>query len=121
MDVAVASDAAGNVTVHLALSGFPPSPRGVLHQDTHALFACLAISDSYLLFILFFFAVLAIPDGCIFCSLWPVLLFSLDKSIFIIFGHFGHFCEAVSLLFFWAILEPLYFYSFRPSWPFSEG
>ena len=30
-------DAVGNVTDHLALSGFPPSPGAVLHQDTHTL------------------------------------------------------------------------------------
>ena len=37
MDVAAASDAARYVTVHLALSRFPPSLRAVLHQDAHAL------------------------------------------------------------------------------------
>ena len=35
--MAVASNIAGNVTVHLALSGLPPSPGEVLRQDTHAL------------------------------------------------------------------------------------
>ena len=37
MDVARASDAAGNVTVRLAPSGFPPSPGAVVHHDAHAL------------------------------------------------------------------------------------
>ena len=33
----MASDAAGNVTVHLALSCLPPFPGAILHQDAHAL------------------------------------------------------------------------------------
>ena len=37
VDVAVASDAAGNISVPLNLSGLPHSPRTVLHQNAHAL------------------------------------------------------------------------------------
>ena len=37
VDVAAASDDAGNASVHLALSGFPPSPGVFLHQDANAL------------------------------------------------------------------------------------
>ena len=37
VDVATASDAAGNVTVRLALSGFLPSLGAILHHNAHAL------------------------------------------------------------------------------------
>ena len=37
VELALASDAAGNVAVHLALSGFLPPPGTVEHEDTHAL------------------------------------------------------------------------------------
>ena len=37
MDIAVAWDAARNITVYLMVSGFPPSPGAVLHQNANAL------------------------------------------------------------------------------------
>ena len=37
VDVAMASDVAGNITVQLALGGLPHSPGAVLHQDAYAL------------------------------------------------------------------------------------
>ena len=42
--VAVASDAAGNVRVHRALSSWPPSPGAVLHQVAHA--SCLQVEHT---------------------------------------------------------------------------
>ena len=36
-DIGALAEAAGVITVHLFLSGFPPSPGAVLHQDAKAL------------------------------------------------------------------------------------